>query len=201
MCSRTKPPRSACGNFLSFLTTARKAAFVAERLLTGVLSKKAAARGRPRNYSGKITLGRNCAMKSDFGKLGFLLAAANVAAGALLVGAVYAWAPVCTGMVQTAAGGQLPMRCFYTGHALAMFGTILLVNGAMMLFTKKLLHGGAVAIAVGIFSILVLSGSGLGIGICMKVMACHNTAAWAKLCGGLAVAAGAASLAFGMKSR
>ena len=140
-------------------------------------------------------------MKSDFGKLGFLLAAANAAAGALLVGAVYAWAPVCTGMVQTAAGGQLPMRCFYTGHALAMFGTILLVNGAMMLFTKKLLHGGAVAIAVGIFSILVLSDSGLGIGICMKAMACHNTAAWAKLCGGLTVAAGAASLAFGMKSR
>lgn len=140
-------------------------------------------------------------MKSDFGKLGFLLAAANAAAGALLVGAVYAWAPVCTGMVQTAAGGQLPMRCFYTGHALAMFGIILLVNGAMMLLTKKLLHGGAVAIAVGIFSILVLSGSGLGIGVCMKAMACHDTAAWAKLCGGLAVAAGAASLAFGMKSR
>ena len=129
-------------------------------------------------------------MKSDFGKLGLLLAAANAAAGALLVGAVYAWAPVCTGMVQTAAGGQLPMRCFY-----------LLVNGAMMLFTRKLLHGGAVAIAVGIFSILVLSGSGLGIGVCAKVMACHDTAAWAKLCGGLAVAAGAASLAFGMKSR
>ena len=104
-------------------------------------------------------------------------------------------------MVQTAAGGQLPMRCFYTGHALAMFGIILLVNGAMMLFTRKLLHGGAVAIAVGIFSILVLSGSGLGIGVCAKVMACHDTAAWAKLCGGLAVAAGAASLAFGMKSR
>ena len=190
MCSRTNPPRSACGDFLSFLTTARKAAFVAEPLLTGVLSKKAAARGRPRNYYGKITLGRNLCNEIGFWETRILLAAANAAAGALLVGAVYAWAPVCTGMVQTAAGGQLPMRCFYTGHALAMFGIILLVNGAMMLFTKKLLHGGAVAIAVGIFSILVLSGSGLGIGVCMKVMACHNTAAWAKLCGGLAVAAG-----------
>lgn len=140
-------------------------------------------------------------MKSDFGKLGMLLSAAVVAAGVLLIGAVYGWAGVCTGMLKLATGAEVHMKCFYSGQALVMLGALLFVNGVMMLLTKNLAYGGAIAVVAGIFAIVVVSNSGLGIGICAKVMACHDTAAWAKLCGGLAAAAGAASLVFGLKSR
>ncbi len=140
-------------------------------------------------------------MKSDFGKLGMLLSAAVVAAGVLLIGAVYGWAGVCTGMLKLATGAEVHMKCFYSGQALVMLGALLVVNGVMMLLTKNLAYGGAIAVVAGIFAIVVVSNSGLGIGICAKVMACHDTAAWAKLCGGLAAAAGAASLVFGLKSR
>ena len=140
-------------------------------------------------------------MKSDFGKLGILLSTASAAAGALLIGAVCGWAGVCTGMLKLATGAEVHMKCFYTGQALVVLGVLLLVNGVMMLLTKKLAHGGAVAVAAGIFAIILVSNSSLGIGVCAKVMACHDTAAWAKLCGGLAAAAGAASLVFGLKSR
>ena len=140
-------------------------------------------------------------MKSDFGKLGVLLSAAVVAAGALLIGAVYGWAGVCTGMLKLATGAEVHMKCFYSGQALVLLGALLVVNGVMMLLTKNLAYGGAIAVVAGIFAIVVVSNSGLGIGICAKVMACHDTAAWAKLCGGLAAAAGAASLVFGHKSR
>lgn len=140
-------------------------------------------------------------MKSDFGKLGILLSAAVAVAGALLIGAVYGWAGACTGMLKLATGAEIHMKCFYSGQALVMLGVLLAVDGAMMLLTKKLVHGGAIAVAAGIFAIIMVSNSGLGIGICAKVMACHDTAAWAKLCGGLAAAAGAASLVFGLKSR
>lgn len=140
-------------------------------------------------------------MKSDFGKLGMLLSAAVVAAGVLLIGAVYGWAGVCTGMLKLATGAEVHMKCFYSGQALVLLGALLVVNGVMMLLTKNLAYGGAIAVVAGIFAIVVVSNSGLGIGICAKVMACHDTAAWAKLCGGLAAAAGAASLVFGLKSR
>lgn len=140
-------------------------------------------------------------MKSDFGKLGMLLSAAVAAAGALLIGAVYGWAGVCTGMLKLATGAEVHMKCFYSGQALVLLGALLVVNGVMMLLTKNLPHGGVIAVVAGIFAIIVVSNSGLGIGICAKVMACHDTAAWAKFCGGLAAAAGAASLVLGLKSR
>lgn len=139
-------------------------------------------------------------MKTEFGKLDMFLSAAVAAAGAALVGAVWAWAPVCTGMVKLMNGRELPMKCFYSGQALVMLGALLVVNGLMMLASKKLTHGGAVAAAAGLFAIAVVSDSGIGIGICANVeMACHTTAAWARLCGGAAAAAGAAAFALGFK--
>ena len=62
--------------------------------------------------------------------------------------------------------------------------------------------GRAVGRSAGRLAIAVVSGGGLGIGICANVeMACHATAAWAKLCGGVAFAAGAAAFALGLKAR
>ena len=141
-------------------------------------------------------------MKEEFGKRGVFLASAVTAAGAALIGSVYVWAPVCQAMVKLMNGREMPMKCFFSGQALVLIGALLVVNGAMMLFTKKLTHGGAVAAAAGLCAIAVMSGGGLGIGICANVeMACHATAAWAKLCGGVASAAGASAFALGPKAR
>ena len=125
-------------------------------------------------------------MKEEFGKRGVFLASAVTAAGAALIGSVYVWAPVCQAMVKLMNGREMPMKCFFSGQALVLIGALLVVNGAMMLLC----------------AIAVMSGGGLGIGICANVeMACHATAAWAKLCGGVAFAAGAAAFALGLKAR
>lgn len=141
-------------------------------------------------------------MRDGFGKFGVFLSSAVIAAGAALIGSVHVWAPVCQAMLKLANGREMHMKCFFSGQALVLIGALLIVNGVMMLLTKKLLHGGGVAAAAGIFAIVLISNLGAGIGICANVeMACHGTAAWAKLCGGGAFAAGAASVALGVKER
>lgn len=141
-------------------------------------------------------------MKDDFGKIGVFLSSAVIAAGAVLIGAVYAWAPVCQAMLKLVNGRETHMKCFFSGQALVLLGALLILNGAAMLLTKKLAHGGAMAAGLGICALVVISNLGIGIGICANVeMACHVTAAWAKLCGGAAFVFGAAALALGLKAR
>ena len=46
-------------------------------------------------------------------------------------------APVCTGMVETAAGKQIPMRCHYTSVALVFLAVLLLVNAILCMVKKE----------------------------------------------------------------
>ena len=107
--------------------------------------------------------------------------------------------PVCTGMVETAAGKQVPMRCHYTSAALLVLGILLLVNAVLCIVKKEKIVCGVMAVVISAFIFLVL-GSTLGMGVCANPeMACNMTAPFAKLAGGLGVLVGAVSVYMGVK--
>ena len=60
--------------------------------------------------------------------LSLIMGGAMAAVAAFLLVVVKVVAPVCTGMVETAAGKQVPMRCHYTSAALVFLGILLLKN-------------------------------------------------------------------------
>ncbi len=45
--------------------------------------------------------------------------------------------PVCQGVVQTAAGTTVPMRCWYTAQASVVLGALIVVVGALIFFGKQ----------------------------------------------------------------
>ena len=124
-------------------------------------------------------------------------AQAVIAIAMLLV--VKVIAPVCTGMVETAAGKQVPMRCHYTDAAVTLFAFLLLVCAVACFVTKQKAACGIMAAAIGICGFFALSNT-LGMGICANPdMACNVTAPFIKLCSTLALLTGAISLYLGMK--
>ena len=114
-------------------------------------------------------------------------------AALLLLGAVFIWAPVCQKTIQLASGSSTPMRCFYTGKAAVMLAIVTLALSVELLVRKK-----AVAfpyIAAGVLLVLLPAGGTLGIGICAADgMACHATALWIYISGGLLILSGIAGL-------
>ncbi|HHW06893.1 MAG TPA: DUF4418 family protein [Clostridia bacterium] len=100
-----------------------------------------------------------------------------IALGLVLVPKVV---PVCSAMVATASGGQMPMRCFYTFRAQSLFA-VTSVLAAVSLFVVRSPDGrktvGAMLAVLGIMmAVLPLSGV---MGICMRSdMPCHTTAFW-----------------------
>ena len=124
-------------------------------------------------------------------------AQAVVAIAMLLV--VKVIAPVCTGMVETAAGKQVPMRCHYTDAAITLFAFLLFVCAVACFVTKQKAACGIMAIAIGVCGFLTLSNT-LGMGICANPdMACNTTAPFIKLCSTLALLTGVISVFLGMK--
>lgn len=117
-----------------------------------------------------------------------------------LILTVKVFAPVCTGMVETAAGKQIPMRCHYTSQALVFLGIILLVNALVYAVRKEAVTSGVIAVAASILAILSLS-STLGMGVCMNPeMACNLTAPIVKVVGAIGVLIGIVSIYLGIKS-
>lgn len=106
--------------------------------------------------------------------------AALAAAGMLLC--VKVIAPVCSGMLETAAGKQVPMKCHYTSQALVLISILLLINAVVCLVTKQGLACGIMGIALALAAFAVFYDN-IGIGICVKPeMACHATAPLVKVC-------------------
>ena len=127
------------------------------------------------------------------------VAIVEAVAAVFMLLAVKVIAPVCTGMVETAAGKQVPMRCHYTDVAVTLFAVLLLVCAVACFVTKQKAACGIMAIAIGVCGFLALS-STLGMGICANPdMACNTTAPFIKLCSTLAVLTGAISVFLGMK--
>lgn len=140
-------------------------------------------------------------MKNQRSILGAILSGAETVIGIAMAGSVKLWAPVCPAMLELASGKQVHMKCFYTGQTLVLLGLLLIVNGIAQFLLNRKLFGGVISAMIGALAILLVSGSPLGIGICLKAeMACHVTASWARLLGGAAIVAGAASIFAGAKS-
>ena len=93
-----------------------------------------------------------------------IFAAAEAVHAVCLILAVKVIAPVCGGMVETAAGTQVPMRCHYTGNALLLLGTALFVNAVLCAVRKEMAVCGAMAVMLSVLTFLTLSSS-VGMGI------------------------------------
>lgn len=128
-----------------------------------------------------------------------IVAAAEAVVAILMLLVVKVIAPVCTGMVETAAGKQVPMRCHYTDVAATLLACLLLVCAIACFVTKQKMACGIIAVAIGVCGFVILS-STIGTGICANPdMACNTTAPFIKLCSTLALLIGAVSVFLGMK--
>ena len=108
-------------------------------------------------------------------------------------------APVCDGMVETAAGKQVPMKCHYASVVLLFLAVLLLVNAILCAMRKEMVVCGTMTIAISILAFLTLHASA-GIGICMNPeMACNFTAPFVRVLGVIGIVIGGTSIYFGMK--
>lgn len=109
-------------------------------------------------------------------------------AALLLIGAVYSWAPVCDGLLELKNGNMVHMKCFYTAQASVALAIIMLI-AAIMAYLSKTDHRKVQGIVfiIGVMLIANTMDSAIGIGICKKVMACHDTAVWIKSAGFIAI--------------
>lgn len=111
----------------------------------------------------------------------------------LIIGALNIWASPCEGMLTTVDGKSIPMKCHYliaVGNCIALLCMALAIH----IFTKKEIPAVPV-IVLGLISILITISGLFGIGICLKEgMACHTTASWMRIIGGVLILCGIYSL-------
>ena len=70
-------------------------------------------------------------------KRGRFSACAVLALGLLTILVPYGVFPVCEGLIATASGGAVPMKCFWTARAVAGLGALLLFAGLVLFFAKS----------------------------------------------------------------
>lgn len=132
-------------------------------------------------------------------KKSLILAGAEAIHAICLLLVVKVIAPVCTGMVETAAGKQVPMRCHYTSAALVFLGVALLVNAVLCAVRKEMVVSGVMTFVISVLAFLTLSPS-VGMGICLNPeMACNFTAPFIKVLGVIGAVIGGLSVYLGMK--
>lgn len=124
-------------------------------------------------------------MKKNISKI---ILGLQLMAAILVIGAVYSWAPVCDGLLQLQNGNMVHMKCFYTAQASVALAIILFVAG-IMAYLSKTDHRKVqwIVFILGVMLIANTVDSAIGIGICKKVMACHETAFWIKSAGIVAI--------------
>jgi hypothetical protein len=113
-------------------------------------------------------------------------------ASLLVLGAVFSWAPVCSGLLTLQNGTMVHMKCFYSGQASVGLALILLA-AAIAAYLSKVDHNKiqGVIILIGIMIIANAYESVIGIGICRNAeMACNTTVLWLKAGGALAITGG-----------
>lgn len=115
--------------------------------------------------------------------------------------AVKVIAPVCTGMVETAAGKQVFMKCHYTGVVLTLLAILLLVTAIVCFVTKQELACGIMTAAISVIVFVVLNDS-MGIGVCANTeMACNMMVPFVKVGATAELIVGIASAYFGVKGK
>ncbi|MFZ3130988.1 MAG: DUF4418 family protein [Desulfosporosinus sp.] len=128
-------------------------------------------------------------MKKNLAKI---ILGIQLLASLLVLGALFIWAPVCTGLLTLGNGNMAHMKCYYTGQASIALAVILLIT-AIVAYLSKTDHQKLqwVIIVIGIMIIANTFTSIIGIGICKNPdMACNTTAVWLRGSGVLAILSG-----------
>ena len=120
------------------------------------------------------------------------LASGLLAVAVLVIGSLYIWSPVCDGLLELKNGNMVHMKCFYTAQTATLIALLLLVQAVYSIVTKK--NNPILVIAIGIMLISVTFESIIGIGVCKKLMPCHETAFWLRTCGCFTILIGLVSL-------
>ena len=115
--------------------------------------------------------------------------------------AVKVIAPVCAGMVETAAGKQIPMKCHYADVALMMMAVLMLAAGVTTVVTKQKTACGIMVIVISVLMFLVPNAE-MGIGICANLdMACNMTVPFVKMSAAAGIVSGVVALILDKKEK
>jgi len=98
-------------------------------------------------------------------------------AGALVIGAVKIWAPVCGKMLQLTTGKEVPMKCHWASQAALAVSIIILVTAVMALLAKKEYKGFMVVNAVAAAMLFLVFTSLIGV-CASEEMRCQVTKIW-----------------------
>lgn len=102
----------------------------------------------------------------------------NAFLGVLLLISVKFISPVCKGSTVLQSGAKMPMRCHYTSIATMIIAIVIIVLALELYYRKTYLT--IAFIIIGVLLFLIPMNTQLSIGVCMKPMDCHKTAAWIK---------------------
>ena len=98
-------------------------------------------------------------------------------AGALVIGAIKIWAPVCGKMLELANGNQVPMKCHWAGQAALAVSVIIIAAAVMALLAKKEYKGLMVVTAVAAVVLFLVFTSLIGV-CASETMRCQITKVW-----------------------
>ncbi|MEY8352695.1 DUF4418 family protein [Lachnospiraceae bacterium 54-53] len=125
----------------------------------------------------------------------FISGIAVAVSGLLIVLVPVCIFPTCSGVIETAAGGTVPMKCFWSGRAEMGVGFLILCSGILLLFFQSPLVRLGISIMTALAGLLGILIPSLLIGGCeMSTMACRmGTFPAVTLLGVLTVVFGAAN--------
>jgi hypothetical protein len=106
-----------------------------------------------------------------------LLSGISVAVLGLLIALVPVYIfPTCSKLIETAAGGTVPMKCFWTGRAEIGIGLLVLCGGVLLIVLKSPLARIGISLMTALTGILSFLIPNLLIGGCsMPTMVCRTT--------------------------
>ena len=138
-------------------------------------------------------------MKNNMDKMSIIMGSVWGAVALFTMLVVKVIAPVCTGLVETIAGKQVPMRCHYTGVAVFMMAVLMLTAGITVVVTKQKRACGIMVIVISALMFLSLNIE-TGMGVCANLdMACNMTVPFVKLSATVGVVSGIVALILGKK--
>ncbi|MBN7773242.1 DUF4418 family protein [Clostridium aminobutyricum] len=108
---------------------------------------------------------------------GRLLSGITVAVlGAMIILVPVCIFPTCSGVIETAAGGTVPMKCFWSGRAEIGIGLLILCSGILFILVKSPLIRIGVSIMTALSGFVGILIPTLLIGGCeMMTMSCRMT--------------------------